>query len=70
VSSPKEVTDGGCPASELYDKYGEDFHQAVADLTAAAAQDDVSNAKEAALRLVQSCIECHMLLNTHRAEPE
>ena len=60
----------GYLASELYDKYGADFHQAVADLTAAAAQDDVNNAKEATLRLEQSCIECHMLLNTRRAERE
>ena len=60
----------GYLASELYDKYGADFHQAVADLTAAAAQEDVNNAKEAALRLEQSCIECHMLLNTRRAERE
>lgn len=60
----------GYLASELYDKYGVDFHQAVDDLTAAAAQDDVNNAKEAALRLEQSCIECHMLLNRRRAERE
>lgn len=60
----------GYLASELYDKYGEDFHQAVADLAAAAAQEDVNNAKEAALRLEQSCIECHMLLNSRRAERE
>lgn len=60
----------GYLASELYDEYGADFHQAVADLTAAAVQEDVDNAKEAALRLEQSCIECHMLLNRRRAERE
>ena len=55
-------------ASELYDTYSGDFYQAVDDLTAATAHDDFNNAKEAALRLEKSCIECHMLLNTHRTE--
>ncbi|MAT16413.1 MAG: hypothetical protein CMJ46_14215 [Planctomyces sp.] len=57
-------------ASETYDKSGADFHQAVDDLIVAAAQEESDNAKEAVLRLERSCIECHMILNTHRVEPE
>lgn len=57
-------------ASEAYKKYGADFHRAVDDLIVAAAQEDVDNAKEAALRLERSCIECHILLNTGQTERE
>jgi hypothetical protein len=64
-----ETTDGYL-ASELYDKYGADFHKAVDELSAAAAQQDVHNVKEAALRLERSCIECHMVVNTRRTERE
>lgn len=60
----------GFLASELYEKYGGDFHQAVDDLTAAASKENVDKAKEAALRLEQSCMECHMLLNSGRTESE
>jgi len=55
-------------ASEVYDKLSRDFYQAVDDLTAATAHEDINNAKEAALRLEKSCIECHILLNTRRTE--
>lgn len=58
----------GYLASELYDKYGTDFHEAVADLAAAAAREDFHKATEAAVRLKQSCIECHMLTNTPATE--
>lgn len=57
-------------ASEAYDKYGADFHQALTDLAAAATQENLNNAKEATLRLEQSCIECHMLLNAQRTHRE
>lgn len=60
----------GFLASETYDKYGADFHQAVDDLTVATSQEDINSAKEAVLRLEQSCIECHILLNTTRTAPE
>ena len=54
----------GYLASESYDIYGMDFHQSVEDLAAAAAESDAIKAKEAALRLERSCIECHELLNS------
>lgn len=48
-------------SSKSYDEYGEEFHQAVDDLIAASALKNIDEAKEAALRLEKSCIECHML---------
>lgn len=49
--------------SDLYDQYGEDFHDAVDDLQAAAGRRDREAAKEAVLRLERSCIDCHLLIN-------
>lgn len=56
--------------SESYDKYSVDFQQAVDELATAAAQSDFNNAQEAVLRLEQSCIECHQLLNHREIKSE
>lgn len=55
-------------ASEDYDKFKANFFQAVDDLTTSAAHKDINNAMEATLRLEQSCMECHILLNAIRIE--
>lgn len=56
--------------SESYDKYSVDFQQAVDELATAAAQSDFNNSQEAVLRLEQSCIECHQLLNNREIKSE
>ena len=49
-------------SSEYVDQDRE-FHASVSDLGTAAADDDLSAAKEATLRLERTCIECHALIN-------
>ncbi|QDU29262.1 Cytochrome C' [Anatilimnocola aggregata] len=46
-----------------YQKHGESFRGAVDDLRTAAREKDMDTAKEAALRLERSCLECHVLMN-------
>jgi hypothetical protein len=50
-------------SSELYENNDERFRQSVLDLIEAANQRDHEAAKESALRLERSCIECHALIN-------
>jgi len=53
----------GFLATEVYDKYGEDFHRSIDDLIAATSENDREATKEAVLRLEKSCIECHFWIN-------
>ena len=50
-------------ASELYESNDERFRQSTLDLIEAARKRDHDAAKESALRLERSCIECHALIN-------
>jgi cytochrome c556 len=50
-------------SSELYENNDKVFRDATIELIAAAQQDDYEAAKESALRLERSCIECHALIN-------
>jgi len=50
-------------ATDIYVRHGDAFFRAVEDVERAARREDLEAAKEAALRLERSCIECHMLLN-------
>jgi hypothetical protein len=49
--------------TDIYVRHGDAFFEAVDDVQRAAGREDLETAKEAALRLERSCIECHMLLN-------
>lgn len=53
----------GFLATDVYEKYGDDFYTALDDLQDAANQKDQGAAKDAVLRLEKSCIECHLLIN-------
>lgn len=53
----------GYLATDVYEKYGEDFYGSLEELQVAAGQEDRDAAKEALLRLEQSCIDCHYLIN-------
>ena len=53
----------GFLATDIYTDYGDNFHQAIADVKAAAEASDDDSVKEAILRLERSCIECHFLIN-------
>ncbi|SRR6056297_1417213 len=55
-------TINGYLATDVYEKYGEDFYRAIADIRVAANAKDRESAKEAILRLERSCIECHYLI--------
>lgn len=57
-------------SSELYENNNEQFRQAVLDLIEAAKQRDHDAAKESALRLERSCIECHALINRENNRPK
>ena len=48
-------------STDIYIKHGDAFFEAVEDVQRAARREDLEAAKEAALRLERSCIECHML---------
>ena len=50
-------------SSPLYENNDEIFRDSTADLIEAAQQRDHDAAKESALRLERSCIECHALIN-------
>ena len=50
-------------SSELYESNDERFRQSTLDLIEAAQKRDHDAAKESALRLERSCIECHALIN-------
>ncbi len=50
-------------SSELYESNDERFRQSTFDLIEAAQKPDYDAAKESALRLERSCIECHALIN-------
>ena len=50
-------------SSELYESSDERFRQSTLDLIGAAQKPDYDAAKESALRLERSCIECHALIN-------
>lgn len=57
-------------SGNLYQSNDEIFRNSTADLIDAAQRRDHDSAKEAALRLERSCIECHALINrTHTATP-
>ena len=49
-------------STDIYIRHGDAFFEAVEDVQRAARREDLEAAKEAALRLERSCIECHMLL--------
>jgi cytochrome c556 len=57
------ITIDGYLATEAYEKFGEDFHQSIEELLAATAANDREVSKQAILRLENSCIECHYLIN-------
>ncbi len=50
-------------SSELYENNDERFRQSTLELIEAAKNRDHEAAKESALRLERSCIECHALIN-------
>jgi hypothetical protein len=50
-------------SSEVYENNNEPFRQSTFDLIDAARRRDLDAAKESALRLERSCIECHALIN-------
>lgn len=50
-------------SSPLYEDNDEVFRQSTAELIEAAREGDYEAAKESALRLERSCIECHALIN-------
>ncbi len=50
-------------SSELYESNDERFRQSTLELIEAAKNRDHEAAKESALRLERSCIECHALIN-------
>ncbi len=50
-------------SSEVYENNNEPFRQSTFDLIDAAQRRDLDAAKESALRLERSCIECHALIN-------
>lgn len=56
----------GYLSTDVYEKHGKSFHEAIRDLKRATARSDAELAKEAALRLERSCLECHMLINAHK----
>lgn len=51
----------GFLVTDAYEKHGQEFHQSLRDLRAAAGEGNRNEAKEATLRLERSCIECHFL---------
>lgn len=51
----------GFLVTDAYEQHGQEFHQALRDLRAAAGEGNRDEAKEASLRLERSCIECHFL---------
>lgn len=53
----------GFLATEVYKKHGDDFHASLDDLIATTAANDRQGAKAAILKLENSCIECHFLIN-------
>jgi predicted transposase YbfD/YdcC len=53
-------------SSDLYENNDEVFRDSTSELIEAARQRDYDAAKEAALRLERSCIECHALVNRVR----
>lgn len=53
-------------SNELYDSSNELFRQSTLDLIDAAQRRDHDAAKESALLLERSCIECHALINSRR----
>ncbi|MEQ9408088.1 MAG: hypothetical protein RIK87_10205 [Fuerstiella sp.] len=53
-------------SSELYEENDERFRQSTLDLIEAAQNRDHDAAKESALRLERSCIECHELINVQK----
>ena len=53
----------GFLATDIYINYGDNFHQAIADVKTAAEASDKEAVKDAILRLESSCIECHFLIN-------
>ncbi len=57
-------------SSSLYQSNDEIFRDSTADLIKAAQQRDHDAAKEAALRLERSCIECHALINRENTQPQ
>ena len=57
-------------ASESYDQFGEEFHDAVDELRAASAQKDFDRANEAVLRLEKSCVTCHRFLDSRTSALE
>lgn len=56
-------TINGYLATDVYQRYGEDFYRSLEELQVAAGQNDWEAVKEATLRLEKSCIECHFLIN-------
>ena len=50
-------------SSDLYENHEEIFHDSTNELIEAARQGDHAAAKESALRLERSCIDCHVLIN-------
>jgi len=53
-------------SSELYENNDERFRQSTLNLIQAAQQRNYDAAKESALRLERSCIECHSLINSQK----
>ena len=51
-------------ANELYESNNERFRESTLDLIEAAQNRDHDAAKESALRLERSCIECHAIINS------
>ncbi|WP_431067738.1 hypothetical protein [Methylotuvimicrobium sp.] len=58
----------GYLSTDVYEKHGKSFNEAIHDLKRATAQSDAELTKEAALRLERSCLECHMLINAHKGQ--
>jgi len=50
-------------SSEIYENNHERFRQSTSDLIDAAQRGDHNDAKESALELERSCIECHALIH-------
>ncbi|MCD2453611.1 cytochrome c [Methylicorpusculum oleiharenae] len=62
------ATIDGYLSTDVYEQHGKSFNEAIHDLKRATAQSDAELAKEAALRLERSCLECHMLINAHKGQ--
>ena len=62
------ATIDGYLSTDVYEKHGKSFNEAIQNLKRATEQNDAELTKEAALRLERSCLECHMLINAHKGK--